>query len=1079
MFLPRFFYRLKIVIATVCLSFLTQFGFAQQQKFEVLINRIDSLMAAGLPKSALAEVEKLDVLSRKKHNAPQQIRAAVYRMNLQTYLEENALVAIINRLKLDIKQADYPAKPVLQSVLAEIFWKYYQQNRYQFSQRTALEKPDADFTRWDLKTIIREVGNLYRQSLQNLQREQNTSVAVLEGVLEGDQSTRYLRPTLYDLLLHRALDFYLSEEPDLPKPRLTFSLNDPRLFGADAVFTNLKLPVTDTVSVTYQGLKLLQQATDFHLQKQHPEALADLDLKRLEFLYRKLTFSQKDSLYADALQKVNQQFQNKPIAADALVLLAQFHQQKDSLVLAVADLQKTIKSYPESFGAKNAMLLLQQLNQQSLSAEIENVNVPDEPILAKLNYKNLQKANAQIYQLYDKDLQELRNLQNQNYRYQEITLNTDVLAYIKKLKPVQQHQIRLPDVKDYRQHAAEIKLNPLKTGFYVLLLSDENLHDNALLGLTAFRVTNLAYVSRPSTDGNNEIRTVNRKTGKILPNVNVEFYNYQQDKVGISGKTDAAGKFIFNTVKNIGVNVNLSVNGDFYSSYNYFSNSTYNSYSPEREQTILFTDRQLYRPGQTIYFKGLQISTQNNHSKIIQNEEVEVALNDENNKKIGAVKVKSNAFGTFSGSFILPQAMLNGNVYLRTADGVLNVKVEEYKRPTFQINFDAVKEAYRPGDSIKLKGKVLAFAGYGLADALIKFDVNLSHVEISKQPNSNRIKSINITKKSIDFLNDTITTNAKGEFMIRFKAYSDPRLELASFYHIQAEATNASGETHTNYVEVNVATNPLQINLTFPQKLLPQNSLKFNASINNFNNQLQKGNLQVKVFSLIRPEANISKKRLWEKPDQFLWTREEFKKLFPDYGWKNEDEPKSWTKNQLVFQTDLKTDTLQPANLDLSALKQQLSGYYRIEIAGKNSMGDTVSTVQVTQLINLKNAPVKMEDWAVPLTTKAPPGGKVAVYLIPGIHVLVEVTDGKKMISSEWIYTGKEEIRKEISVPINAGNNFRLQFLTVKDNRVYTMFQPVQIIRNQNPLTVKLLTSRNILQPGEKEQWQLQVSGNE
>ena len=104
MFSGCFFYHIKIVVLVGCLSFLTQQVSAQQKVYDALINRIDSLSAAGLPKSALKEVEKLDQLSRKNHNAPQQIRVAVYRMNLQTYLEENALVAIINRLKLDIKQ---------------------------------------------------------------------------------------------------------------------------------------------------------------------------------------------------------------------------------------------------------------------------------------------------------------------------------------------------------------------------------------------------------------------------------------------------------------------------------------------------------------------------------------------------------------------------------------------------------------------------------------------------------------------------------------------------------------------------------------------------------------------------------------------------------------------------------------------------------------------------------------------------------------------------------------------------------------------------------------------------------------
>lgn len=102
MFARYFFYNLKIGITFCFLLFLAELVSAQQQQFDGLINQIDSLTAAGLPKSALKEVDKLDELARKNHNAPQQIRAAVYRMNLQTYLEENALVAIIGSINIFI-----------------------------------------------------------------------------------------------------------------------------------------------------------------------------------------------------------------------------------------------------------------------------------------------------------------------------------------------------------------------------------------------------------------------------------------------------------------------------------------------------------------------------------------------------------------------------------------------------------------------------------------------------------------------------------------------------------------------------------------------------------------------------------------------------------------------------------------------------------------------------------------------------------------------------------------------------------------------------------------------------------------
>src|SRR5476651_1230239 len=77
-----------------------------QVKYDAITFRIDSLANIGLPKSALKEVDKLDDLARKDNNAPQQIRAVIYRMTFQSYIEENALTAIVSRLRADISRAN-------------------------------------------------------------------------------------------------------------------------------------------------------------------------------------------------------------------------------------------------------------------------------------------------------------------------------------------------------------------------------------------------------------------------------------------------------------------------------------------------------------------------------------------------------------------------------------------------------------------------------------------------------------------------------------------------------------------------------------------------------------------------------------------------------------------------------------------------------------------------------------------------------------------------------------------------------------------------------------------------------------
>ena len=336
-----------------------------QVKYNDIIFRIDSLANVGLPKSTLKEVDKLDSLARKNSNAPQQIRAVIYRMTFQSYLEEDALVAIITRLKIDIDRADYPVKPVLQSLLAQMYWNYYQQNRYKFSQRTKLEHADTHFTNWDIQTIIGETSRLYDLSLQDAAKEQGTPIAVLDGVLEGDSTTRYLRPTLYDLLVQRAFDFFLTDEAAINKPKLPFSLNDPRFFSDSRTFATLEIKTSDTASTEYKGIKYLQQATAFHVVHKDEEALADLDMQRLKFLYSRSNVEYKDSLYLSALKQIEEGFSAKPISSEALVLEGQYYQGLDSLTIADNYFKKAAATYPESLGGKNAAAMGRQIGEKN------------------------------------------------------------------------------------------------------------------------------------------------------------------------------------------------------------------------------------------------------------------------------------------------------------------------------------------------------------------------------------------------------------------------------------------------------------------------------------------------------------------------------------------------------------------------------------------------------------------------------------------------------------------------------------------------------------------------------------------
>jgi hypothetical protein len=714
------------------------FGFRTvdaQNKYEQISASIDSLAELGLPKSALKEVDKLDELARKSGNAPQQIRAAIYRMTFLSYLQESALISITRRLKTDADHANYPAKPVLYSLLAQMYWTYYQENRYRFGQRSRLTKPDTDFTKWDLQTIITETGRLYDLSLRDAPKEQNTPISVLDGVLEGDSRTRYLRPTLYDLLVHRAFEFFLGEEAGLTKPRLPFSLSDARFFSDSRTFAGLVINTSDTASTEYKGIRYLQQASAFHQKNANEEALADIDLRRLKFLFGRSALPHKDSLYLSAIKQIAVSFSAKPISSEALVLEGQYYQSIDSLVLAHRLFSQAVAAYPESLGGKNAASLIKQMEEPELSAVVESCNVPAKPILAALNYNNLSKAKIAVYCLSESQLWNYTTGGGSYPSSHETAMFR--LGILQRLTPVQTKNIGLPNTADYRKHSLEFELAALPPGNYVLKLTDTALADSSLMGLSTFKVTTLAYDARITPAGTLEVLAMDRESGKPLKHVQVNLAAklYKQNKtsyqnvwshIDTAGFSDDGGFFRVKTLWEASdIAIDLSVKGDtLISTPQYINNARYDALNDVADdKTILFTDRQIYRPGQTIYFKGIQLQTFHAKNKIQPGKAVTVDFLDANDQQLSSLTLTTNEFGTFSGAFVIPQTTLAGDLTLKTEDGQAEIKVEEYKRPSFQVEFSPVRDIYKPNDSVTVKGNVTAFSGYGLAQARVAYHI--------------------------------------------------------------------------------------------------------------------------------------------------------------------------------------------------------------------------------------------------------------------------------------------------------------------------------------------------------------------
>ena len=305
----------KILIITI-LTTAGLFGFYEKLKpaslsfppFESYYKewtKVDSLELAGLPQSALELVLKIYAKARQDDNSPQIIKAVIHRMKFKMEVNEDALMGNIHDLEMEIPDSKFPVKPMLQSMLAESYWQYYLHNRYKFLDRSAVSGPAGeDISTWDLSTLEKKITLLYEESLQNSDSLKRSPLEIYDPVLIQKLDSRIFRPTLYDFIAHRALEFYEHGERGITKPEIEFSITGNGGFLPASSFINEVFSSADQNELKYKALLLYQDLTRFHLTDRELEPLAALDLSRIKFVYENNASEGKIVWYRDALKSI-------------------------------------------------------------------------------------------------------------------------------------------------------------------------------------------------------------------------------------------------------------------------------------------------------------------------------------------------------------------------------------------------------------------------------------------------------------------------------------------------------------------------------------------------------------------------------------------------------------------------------------------------------------------------------------------------------------------------------------------------------------------------------------------------------
>jgi len=287
---------------------------------------IDSLEDERLPRSALEKTEALLSRAKKEENVPQTIKAIIYYNKFQKLLEEDGYVKAIYRIEEEINEAKFPIKPILQSLVGEMYAKYLLDNMYRIRRRTeTIDFQNDDIRTWTAAQLNQRAVELYKASLKyegTKERKLNDFNAILT---EGKWFTQELTPTLYDFLAHRAIDFFSNDQTYLTQPAYRFYIDQPEAFASAEIFATYDFRTRDTISPKYLVISHLQKLINFHLNDEQLDALIDSDIKRLKFVYQHSILQDKEERYLKALEDLQKRHETHHSYVEIAYEIAQIY----------------------------------------------------------------------------------------------------------------------------------------------------------------------------------------------------------------------------------------------------------------------------------------------------------------------------------------------------------------------------------------------------------------------------------------------------------------------------------------------------------------------------------------------------------------------------------------------------------------------------------------------------------------------------------------------------------------------------------------------------------------------------------
>jgi len=1036
-----------IVFTTVVLA---TFLFAQKSTITIAARweKVNQLAEKQLPESALKEVQAILEQAQKEKNSSEVIKAMVYKMRFTLEKNPDEAPALIKDFEAFTEKSTDPAeKALLHSMTADLYAQFYQKDQWTINNRTVVNGfVPEDIKEWTKNIYFDKITKHLAASLENATILQQTDALKFAALLETGADSKALQPSLFDFLGNRRIEILerLTQATSVKNP-----LENKELFAAAPQFVSSSLDSVYASSVENNVVDTYRQLLAFRQKADNVPAFLYVDLQRLKYIKEHTESANSDSLYLAALNRLEKQFAGNEVVVEVLAEKANYYlsnsnddENKSNKKIAYDICSDGLKRFPNYKRIGLLDNLQKSIAHKTIGISFNQVAKPSTTLKVRLNTTNISTIKLTVYRVHATALEYYNYVQN---RRNEKTL------YAKKTL-VETKQIDVKQDANFGTVTTDIDLKTGVYGIYEFCAEQQGNENESEKVIGSLTISDLAFINRTNVPKQASLYVLDRMSGKPENAVKVSVYenkwtgNRYSVNFVVAIATDKNGLCQYPFNSNYGNNILMLEKGKDC----YFTNAS-NSYFSERNRSVngnvrinIFTDRSLYRPGQTVYFKAIVYFANKTKQETVAGVEYEATLFDANGQKVSGKKYRTNEFGSIAGEFVLPEGGLNGTCRIQVGTISQHVWVEEYKRPTFEVTVDKPKVEISFGEKATVKGTVKAYAGYTVADAKVKYRVVRSTHRYCwwwSTPDK-------------EITNGTTSSKADGTFEVSFipektKNEITPfRNEQFYTYTIYVDVTDPKGETQQGQQYVSVGDKSLFILAELAEKIDKKQSLNIDLSTETLNGEKVNSTIKYSLYRLEESDVYA------EKMDDKTVLKETEKVLSGS------------------FDTNNKKLNLAVANL--------ASGRYKLILTTPDAHGKEVKLEKTVVLydVNDKRPPVKSYEWFLAPKTECVVGEKAQIQFgtsTQNSSVLYEVMQGNTILESRWVSFSDEIKTFEIPFKESYGAGVTVMFTFLKDEQFFS--KQVQITRKvaDKKLTPTLSVFRNKLLPGEKAEWTITV----